>query len=355
MPHMAGMASTFDLGAGPEQRAEGNIGHRLLVHWSRGSLRPRRSAPASRPSASPAGAANGAGLASSGLQRTTPTEEMSSSGIASVPNASGQSRWPRLKAFIGAVWERTVVAFEVLGRVLLLLLPGFSTRGLRRILRAVRLAVRAAAADLGFDVARGRRSHARRRRLDPRIGSTEIRLLSRDLVSGNLLRAISQADVVSGPQVIGLQGRTAQEAPRSALGGLANLAALANLSLDSNGFNRTMVVSIDFSIDEREEEQISGLGTEQVAWWLAQDQRLADYDHVAAMDPPWCCPICTEGLEGEQAHGWLVTICGEGCDDGHLYHEACLREWLLKSNTCPVCRRNPVVCPDAEPVPSPAC
>lgn len=28
---------------------------------------------------------------------------------------------------------------------------------------------------------------------------------------------------------------------------------------------------------------------------------------------------------------------------GHMYHEACLRKWLLKRNSCPVCRRSPVV------------
>lgn len=29
--------------------------------------------------------------------------------------------------------------------------------------------------------------------------------------------------------------------------------------------------------------------------------------------------------------------------DGHIYHEECLRKWLLKRNSCPVCRRFPVV------------
>lgn len=29
--------------------------------------------------------------------------------------------------------------------------------------------------------------------------------------------------------------------------------------------------------------------------------------------------------------------------NGHVYHEACLRKWLLKRNSCPVCRRSPVV------------
>lgn len=147
---------------------------------------------------------------------------------------------------------------------------------------------------------------------------------------------------------------------------------------------RTSIAIIGIGIGSAPEVR-SGLNDSQVAWWLAQSQRLVSAEQIAEQEPPWCCPICAEGLEAEGANGWVVQICGpnggvvgdsaagegpregaaeRGCADGfgcaghgvdleeespglqpqgHVYHEACLRRWLLKSNTCPVCRRSPVV------------
>jgi len=112
-----------------------------------------------------------------------------------------------------------------------------------------------------------------------------------------------------------------------------------------------------------------GLTKEDIAWWLADDRHLADVDELAAQDPPWSCSICSEGVEAEAIHGWPVRICGsdetDGTSssstssdqaasstaetrpkrplDGHFYHEGCLGQWLLKKNSCPVCRRCPIV------------
>lgn len=179
-------------------------------------------------------------------------------------------------------------------------------------------------------------------------------------------------------------------------------------------------------------EQHSGLDDERLAWWLAHSRRLVRLDQIASEDPPWSCPICAEGVEAEEANGWVVQICGKplqvpsstpsspsnssspsspltqpsppalalpsgpgsrpeplgphgpgpiteggaaeapgakqepgsgkdyclGTEDAeepdpelqeqaHVYHETCLRRWLVKSNSCPVCRRSPVV-PAAE-------
>lgn len=109
----------------------------------------------------------------------------------------------------------------------------------------------------------------------------------------------------------------------------------------------------------------SGLSDDQVAWWLAQGPRLVGLEEIAEKDPGWRCPICSDGLEAESSNGWIVQICngegsveGEPCVEdpnlaadttsalaGHTYHEGCLRRWLLKRNSCPVCRRHPVVPP----------
>jgi len=159
--------------------------------------------------------------------------------------------------------------------------------------------------------------------------------------------------------------------------------------------SRTVVAFIGMGLEESEER--SGLDDACISWWLAGDRRLVGIDQMALEDPSWCCPICSEGVEAESSSGWVVQICGNTgpshnttaasgtesatADDpstnaartdpmpdtnvshgdvavngetavadhmaergkGHVYHEACLRKWLLKRNSCPVCRRSPVV------------
>jgi len=51
---------------------------------------------------------------------------------------------------------------------------------------------------------------------------------------------------------------------------------------------------------------------------------------------PWLCPICTE-VAGEN-NPQIVEIC-----TGHYFHLACLSEWLKRKDSCPLCRREPIV------------
>mmetsp|Transcript_31416 Transcript_31416/g.68837 ORF Transcript_31416/g.68837 Transcript_31416/m.68837 type:complete len:336 (-) Transcript_31416:62-1069(-) len=153
---------------------------------------------------------------------------------------------------------------------------------------------------------------------------------------------------------------------------------------------RTVVAIIEVGLEDAESR--SGLDDNGVAWWLADDARLVSVDWVAAQEPTWACAICSDGFQAESVNGWLVRICtnassepvdsgiavaeeaaGAGCCagttdcpdnhlqtnhegpavtstagtagslQGHVYHEACLRRWLLKRNSCPICRRAPVV------------
>eukprot|EP00927_Polykrikos_kofoidii_P056350 TRINITY_DN50491_c0_g1_i1.p1 TRINITY_DN50491_c0_g1~~TRINITY_DN50491_c0_g1_i1.p1 ORF type:complete len:411 (+),score=77.63 TRINITY_DN50491_c0_g1_i1:148-1233(+) len=139
------------------------------------------------------------------------------------------------------------------------------------------------------------------------------------------------------------------------------------------GLMPTVFTVVEINLEE-EAEVDTGLTEAQVAWWLADQRRLACFSGLSSQDPPWSCPICSEGLEAEHCHGWVVRICDEKCDDtsaadaagettalggenktspkteavddrtdGHTYHETCLRRWLVLKNACPVCRRSPVV------------
>jgi len=131
---------------------------------------------------------------------------------------------------------------------------------------------------------------------------------------------------------------------------------------------RTVVAIIELGTEDLEAR--SGLDEQGIAWWLADDERLVSVDQMVLEEPSWCCPICAEGVEAECENGFVVRICnggGEGqasagiakdeapaggagdaegggaSNMGHIYHETCLRRWLVKKNTCPVCRRSPVV------------
>ena len=48
------------------------------------------------------------------------------------------------------------------------------------------------------------------------------------------------------------------------------------------------------------------------------------------------CAICYEGLESASG-GRVVTM---PCDASHVFHEACIKQWLLRhDDSCPLCRR----------------
>merc|ERR1711972_46506 len=56
----------------------------------------------------------------------------------------------------------------------------------------------------------------------------------------------------------------------------------------------------------------------------------------------WMCPICYLGVDADK----LVLLCeGDGQDgnNGHVYHQNCAVNWLSRKNSCPFCRRTPVV------------
>eukprot|EP00928_Gymnodinium_smaydae_P004384 TRINITY_DN1149_c0_g2_i1.p1 TRINITY_DN1149_c0_g2~~TRINITY_DN1149_c0_g2_i1.p1 ORF type:complete len:359 (-),score=50.30 TRINITY_DN1149_c0_g2_i1:43-1119(-) len=148
------------------------------------------------------------------------------------------------------------------------------------------------------------------------------------------------------------------QTPRSLLQTLMGASELSDMAA-------RVVTVVEFSFDEwagEDQDSRTGFNDQQVAWWLADERRLADMNRVTDQDPPWTCSICSEGIEAESTHGWVVRICNDRAEklapgqtgeerdtepEGHIYHEACLRRWLLRKNACPVCRASPVIPPDA--------
>lgn len=60
-----------------------------------------------------------------------------------------------------------------------------------------------------------------------------------------------------------------------------------------------------------------------------------DYNkHIKTNDNPICdvCPICFDDL----TENGIISL--EKCN--HKYHNKCIDEWFLRSDTCPVCREN---------------
>lgn len=64
------------------------------------------------------------------------------------------------------------------------------------------------------------------------------------------------------------------------------------------------------------------------------------------LEPDWQCPICFDGsLEG------LVACCRANDQSIHAFHRECIKDWLLRRNECPTCRRNPLVEEDSSGTP----
>merc|ERR1712137_727754 len=76
---------------------------------------------------------------------------------------------------------------------------------------------------------------------------------------------------------------------------------------------RPVMTVVEINLEDESEVE-SGLDDAQVAWWLTDEKHLANFDNIAAQDPPWCCPICSEGIEAEHCHGCVVRICNDAID-----------------------------------------
>merc|ERR1712007_31842 len=86
----------------------------------------------------------------------------------------------------------------------------------------------------------------------------------------------------------------------------------------------------------------SGVEDELVTAWISEDGQKVDKYDASQQGQFWECTICMEGV-GADGYGSLVKICTDVASRAHIFHKGCLHSWLMKSNTCPVCRRAEII------------
>jgi len=74
-------------------------------------------------------------------------------------------------------------------------------------------------------------------------------------------------------------------------------------------------------------------------------EALDDALMVASADAP---PALPEAVAGDASSDGQAKECKDekgkaSSAEGHIFHEGCLRRWLIKKNSCPVCRSSPVI------------
>jgi len=90
-----------------------------------------------------------------------------------------------------------------------------------------------------------------------------------------------------------------------------------------------------------------GVSDTLITEWLLEDSQRVDKDDVAQLNQSWVCTICMEGVQVD-VDGSLVNLCADA-GRAHIFHASCLRNWLRKSNTCPLCRRSDIIDTSREP------
>mmetsp|Transcript_4123 Transcript_4123/g.7560 ORF Transcript_4123/g.7560 Transcript_4123/m.7560 type:complete len:263 (+) Transcript_4123:40-828(+) len=103
------------------------------------------------------------------------------------------------------------------------------------------------------------------------------------------------------------------------------------------------------------QSQRSGLDTGVVAKWLDEREIPADSVLPNSGAPlglregeAWQCPICFSGCEvgADAAHNGspdegqrICLLCDSDGSAWHVFHKSCALEWLQRSATCPLCRK----------------
>ena len=64
-----------------------------------------------------------------------------------------------------------------------------------------------------------------------------------------------------------------------------------------------------------------------------QNQEFSSKEHTRSFNEKTVCPVCWDGFMSKQLVLYLNPC-------RHVFHENCIKSWLLKNSTCPTCRRH---------------
>ena len=112
-----------------------------------------------------------------------------------------------------------------------------------------------------------------------------------------------------------------KESSKTAFNAVKNESVIEDVSLDDNANTNTSSNTASSDIDVEQGRQPSP--TLLLSFWRKQDVENAE------------CPICLE------IYRLGDTICiSKSAECDHVFHQACVSEWLWKHNQCPLCRIN---------------
>lgn len=118
-----------------------------------------------------------------------------------------------------------------------------------------------------------------------------------------------------------------------------------------------LAVFLEQHLGRNWQQQQSGLDEGTISRWL--DERQIPIDSVLpnsgcplGLKPneTWSCSICLTGCtedapgnggsESAQTDQEICLLCDSDGHTWHVFHKSCAKEWLQRSATCPLCRRN---------------
>jgi len=76
-------------------------------------------------------------------------------------------------------------------------------------------------------------------------------------------------------------------------------------------------------------------------WWGRDNSVESDLGgQVQSRSRPLCSICLDRFVSGDDV--WILP-----CDERHIFHDSCIKSWLRKNNSCPLCQKNVVESSDA--------